>query len=86
MYRDWSARGASGDRPGRETRYRLFHHKPACSLCVFPTRIVRPLIDLRGLSEKVHIFRRFGFTKALLCIPVMSPLHRSELLVCNQCG
>ena len=36
----------------------------------------------------MHIFRRFGFTKgkALLCIPVVSPLHRSELLVCCQCG
>ena len=33
-------------------------------------------LDLTGLSKKVHIFRRFGFTKALLCIPIpaMAPL------------
>jgi hypothetical protein len=37
--------------------------------------------NLRGLVGKVHIFRRSGFTKTLLCIPVMSPLHSSELLV-----
>jgi hypothetical protein len=34
----------------------------------------------------VHIFRRYGFTKALLCKAVMNPLQRSELLVCIQCG
>jgi hypothetical protein len=38
---------------------------------------------VRGLNEKVHRFRRCGFTKALLCIAVMSPLARSELLVCT---
>ena len=36
---------------------------------------------VKGLVGKVHIFRRSGFTKTLLCIPVMSPLHSSELLV-----
>ena len=39
---------------------------------------------IKGLSEKVHIIRCCGFTKALLCIAVMPPLHRSELLVCIQ--
>ena len=38
-------------------------------------------VGVRGLVGKVHIFRRSGFTKTLLCIPVMSPLHSSELLV-----
>ena len=40
------------------------------------------------LDEKVRStsFRRFWFIKALLCIPVMPPLHMSELLVCIQCG
>ena len=33
----------------------------------------------------MHIFRHFGFIKALLCIAVMSPLHRNVLLVCIQC-
>ena len=48
--------------------------------CMFET--AEKMLDLlKGLSEKVHIFRCCGFTKALLCIDVMSPLHRIELLV-----
>ena len=34
----------------------------------------------------VHRFQRCGCTKALLRLAVMSPLHRSELLVCIECG
>jgi hypothetical protein len=45
-----------------------------------------PLSTVRGLNEIVHIFRRCGFTKALLCKAAMYPLQRSELLVCIQCG
>jgi hypothetical protein len=44
------------------------------------------LYSVKGEDFLVHRFRRCGFTKALMCIAVMSPLHRSELLVCIQCG
>ena len=43
------------------------------------------VLRLTGSEQKSSHIRRFGFTKALLCLHVMSPLHRSELLVCTQC-
>ena len=39
-----------------------------------------------GEDFLVHRFQRCGCTKALLRLAVMSPLHRSELLVCIECG
>ena len=41
---------------------------------------------LKGEDFLVHRFQRCGCTKALLRLAVMSPLHRSELLVCIECG
>ena len=43
-------------------------------------------IMIKGEDFLVHRFQRCGCTKALLRLAVMSHLHRSELLVCIECG
>ena len=84
-----SAKLAKRTREGKTARPAAGYLFEAKHSCVAGGRhkVARTALGcIRGPDEIVHIFRRCGFTKALLCIPVMSPLHRSELLVCTQCG
>ena len=46
-------------------------------------------VRVKGVHEIVTIFRRCGFSPKLSCAyscSCLSPLHRSELLVCVQWG